>query len=59
MTKPRHNCSSKGAWGGEGERPPQLLKHLDVGGHHGEGGRFRRLEHAATELSFLLHGVPD
>lgn len=38
-------------------QPPQVLQFLSTGGHHGEGGRFRRLEHAATELSFLLHAV--
>ena len=39
--------------------PPQLLQVHETGGHQGEGGRFRRLEHAAVELSFLLHAVRE
>eukprot|EP00966_Prymnesium_polylepis_P104395 2417834-Prymnesium_polylepis.1 len=50
----RHR-SRHAARGGTAVAAPQLVHHLDVGGHQGEGGRFRRLEHAATELSFLLH----
>ena len=39
--------------------PPQLLYVRDVGGHLGEGGRFRRLEQASMELAFLMHALGE
>ncbi|KAL1519151.1 hypothetical protein AB1Y20_003411 [Prymnesium parvum] len=41
----------------EHQTTPKLLHTESSGGHQGEGGRFRRLEHASTELSFLLHAI--
>ena len=36
---------------------PQLLHMRTVGGHHGDGGRFRRLEQLSVEYAFLSHAL--
>ena len=36
---------------------PQLLHMRTVGGHHGDGGRFRRLEQLSVEYAFLCHAL--
>jgi protease II len=36
---------------------PFLLHVNPIGGHLGDGGRYRRFEHASVELAFVMHAV--